>query len=124
MSDYTIKPEQELPEKADIVGSDEVRLVGGTTGTSYLAKASTLASYFVSYLESVTSWRLKIYPIGAIYMSMNSTDPGELFGGTWEQIKDVFLVAEGDSGDDLFALKADNDISANSVKVYMWKRIG
>ena len=110
MSDYTIKPERELPEKAEIAGSDELRIVGGTTGTSYLAKVSALMS--------------KIYPIGAIYMNMNSTDPGELFGGTWEQIKDVFLVAEGDSGDDLFALKADNDISANSVKVYMWKRIG
>lgn len=24
-----------------------------------------------------------IYPIGAIYMSVDSTDPGELFGGTW-----------------------------------------
>lgn len=24
-----------------------------------------------------------IYPVGAIYMSVNSTDPGELFGGTW-----------------------------------------
>lgn len=26
----------------------------------------------------------KVYPIGAIYMSVNSTDPGELFGGIWE----------------------------------------
>lgn len=24
-----------------------------------------------------------IYPIGAIYMSVNSTNPGVLFGGTW-----------------------------------------
>lgn len=26
---------------------------------------------------------LKVYPIGAIYMSVNSTDPSILFGGTW-----------------------------------------
>ena len=34
-----------------------------------------------------------IYPIGAIYMSMNSTNPGTLFGGTWEQITGKFLLA-------------------------------
>lgn len=32
-----------------------------------------------------------IYPVGSIYVSMNSTSPATLFGGTWEQIKDQFL---------------------------------
>ena len=38
-----------------------------------------------------------IYPVGSIYISANSTSPAELFGGTWEQIKDRFLLAAGDS---------------------------
>ena len=38
-----------------------------------------------------------IYPVGAIYMSVNSMNPGTLFGGTWEQIKDTFLLSAGDT---------------------------
>ena len=37
----------------------------------------------------------KIYPIGSIYMSVNSTNPSELFGGKWERIQDTFLLASG-----------------------------
>ena len=36
-----------------------------------------------------------IYPVGSIYMSMNSTNPGTLFGGTWEQLKARFLCGVG-----------------------------
>lgn len=35
------------------------------------------------------------YPVGAIYISTSSTSPASLFGGTWEQIKDRFLLAAG-----------------------------
>ena len=38
-----------------------------------------------------------VYPIGSIYMSVNSTSPSILFGGTWEQLKDKFLLASGDT---------------------------
>lgn len=37
------------------------------------------------------------YPVGSIYLSVNNTDPSALFGGTWEQIKDTFLLACGDT---------------------------
>ncbi len=37
-----------------------------------------------------------IYPVGSIYMSVNNTKPSVLFGGTWEQIKDRFLLSAGD----------------------------
>lgn len=38
-----------------------------------------------------------IYPVGSIYMSVNSTSPATLFGGTWTQIKDTFLLSAGDT---------------------------
>ena len=36
-----------------------------------------------------------VYPIGSYYWSDEATDPGTLFGGTWVQVKDVFLLAAG-----------------------------
>jgi len=38
-----------------------------------------------------------VYPVGSIYMSVNDTDPSLLFHGTWERIKDRFLLASGDT---------------------------
>lgn len=35
------------------------------------------------------------FPIGYIYISVNNVNPSEYFGGEWEQIKDVFLLACG-----------------------------
>lgn len=38
---------------------------------------------------------LAAYPVGSIYMSVNQTDPGTIFGGTWQRIQDTFLLAAG-----------------------------
>ncbi len=37
------------------------------------------------------------HPVGSIYMSTSATSPADLFGGTWEQIKNRFLVGAGDT---------------------------
>lgn len=38
-----------------------------------------------------------LYPVGSIYMSVNSTNPSNYFGGTWERIKGKFLLAADDN---------------------------
>ena len=40
-----------------------------------------------------------IYPVGAIYISVNSTSPSVLFGGTWKQLEDTFLFATSGTAD-------------------------
>lgn len=44
-----------------------------------------------------------VYPVGSIYMSVNSTSPATLFGGTWKAIQGKFLL-----GADGNAYKAGN----------------
>ena len=47
---------------------------------------------------SVTTPPLKeLFPIGSIYINVNTTNPGTIFGGTWEQIKDKFLLCSGNT---------------------------
>lgn len=59
--------------------------------------------------SDIAAMMLKIYPVGAIYISASDTNPGTLFGGTWEQIKGRFLVAVG-------ALEENNDTYFGTVK--------
>lgn len=53
-------------------------------------------SYLIRLIkEADESLISKVYPIGSIYISVSSVDPSALFGGTWEQIQDTFLLAAG-----------------------------
>ena len=56
-----------------------------------------------------------IYPVGAIYMSVNSTSPQTLFGGTWERITGRFLLAATDGGSSGASQAAGNTGGAATV---------
>lgn len=45
-------------------------------------------------IENITNM---LYPVGSIYMNVNPINPNVLLGGTWEQIKDTFLLACGNT---------------------------
>lgn len=46
------------------------------------------------YLDKKLS---SFYPVGSIYMNLNLIDPSLIFGGTWERLKDTFLLGAGDT---------------------------
>lgn len=59
---------------------------------------------------------LAVHPVGSIFLSTDGTEPAELYGGTWEQIKDVFLLGASDTypagstgGEAAVALTEDNN---------------
>ena len=80
---FTIGGQQTITSSAASNGRNGTTVSsGGSGGGSFAGGVSSL---------------LKVYPVGAVYMSVNNTDPGTLFGGTWGQIQ-------------------------NSLGVYMWKR--
>ena len=54
------------------IGSTDISTIGDGTITGAISELNT------NLLE-------KVYPIGSIYISVNSTNPATLFGGTWER---------------------------------------
>lgn len=49
--------------------------------------------------ENIEDTLLKVYPIGSIYVSVNSTNPSELFGGTWERFANGKVLVGVDEED-------------------------
>ena len=73
----------------------------GQHNDAYDARISAVEAYGsrITDLETFRQTFLNmVYPIGSIYMSMNETNPGTLFGGTWERISGRFLLGGGGTG--------------------------
>ena len=73
----------------------DVALTAGDVGA--LAQGGTAADSSKLGGRTWDEHLLDIYPIGSIYMSAGSASPASLFGGTWERLKDRFLLGAGDS---------------------------
>lgn len=73
-----------------------IKLTSGTDFGSSLPSSLQSNQLFFQTLGS--NYILdNVYPIGSIYMSVNSTNPKNLFGGTWEQIQGRFLFGMNSS---------------------------
>ena len=75
-----------------------IQIEEGNTATSYEPYVEGdiyIKNQMNTYVKLFTLDR--IHPIGSIYMSVNDINPSTIFGGTWEQIKDRFLLGAGDT---------------------------
>lgn len=72
---------------------------GGTVYQMELCQAALSASGITSVTGMVRTSLAESgrMPIGAIFLSVSEESPAAFYGGTWERIKDRFLLAAGDS---------------------------
>lgn len=68
--------------------TEEIRNV--ITGFGLTPDASDLTQLYQAIMAGQ-------HPVGSIYMSMDPTDPSQLFGGTWTPIRDRVLIGAGGS---------------------------
>ena len=85
--------------------------VSGPASLTTLSAGSTILSSTLtvngsSTLKALTCSSLTVngksllnrtYPVGSIYMSVNSTSPATLFGGTWVELQGRFLIGRSSS---------------------------
>lgn len=61
-----------------------------------IVEPGTNRAYWIPFKEFVSS-PLDAYPVGAYYISSESTSPAVLFGGTWVRIENRMILAAGSS---------------------------
>lgn len=76
--------------KTDTVSNSEK--LGNVTASEYALKTDTAPDSSKLGGKTLAEIMLALYPVGAVYISVNSTSPASLFGGTWESIGGRFLL--------------------------------
>ena len=86
----------QLPKRLSI--PEDWKYYRGETDIEQLIReADEKAGEALEAAGSATFDPLAVYPVGALYISIESTSPASLFGGTWEQLEDRFLIGAGSS---------------------------
>lgn len=100
----------------NMVGTDACPFVAGVAGTvnidDLLAQwddefgtwfegikgqlSTDAAGNLQTQIDQLTARMAQEHRVGSLYFSDDPTSPASLFGGTWEQIKDCFILAAGD----------------------------
>ena len=70
---------------------------------SYINGKRIIKSYIPTYLDLDTA-----YPVGSVYINVNSTSPASLFGGSWEALN---------NGNPIYLATSDIPVATNSTKI-------
>lgn len=81
-------------ERALELPSDWTLMLGDSTLTELIAAALPDTEGLIA--AAGQAFLLAAHPVGSYYISEDGTDPGTLFGGTWERVTDRFLLAAGE----------------------------
>lgn len=79
-------------EQAGLIVADNSTSLGGIAAKDYALKTDTAPNSNKLGGKTLAEIMLTLYPVGAVYISVNSTSPASLFGGKWAQIKGRFLI--------------------------------
>ena len=89
-----------IPYGSGIAFDADSNVREGTSGYTIYTDGSTKYTKTwadENYATILARAKLEAHPVGSLYWSSKDTNPHDLFGGTWVQIKDKFVWAKGDS---------------------------
>ena len=115
-------PEIRYPVTSVCGMTGDVTLTAGDVGA--LEQNGTAVNASKLGGKTMAQLLLTVYPVGSIYLSVNSTSPASLFGGTWEQLKDRFLLgagsayAAGSTGGEAAHTLSINEIPSHAGHLY------
>lgn len=91
----------------------------GTTGTTQSAGNNSTALATTAYTDAaITAVKSALFPVGAIYTAVVSTNPGTLLGfGTWTAFGAGRVMVGFDSGNSLFDSAEETGGSADAITV-------
>lgn len=80
------------------LGSDNKLYFSYDTDTNYNGNNNQSTRITLNPTAGILATLQAVYPVGSIYISTSSTNPNTVFGfGTWEALKNRFLVGAGDT---------------------------
>lgn len=75
--------------------SGDIKVNGSADSATNATNSDKIKNKSDNYVTLAAALLDMVYPVGSIYMSVNSTSPATFLGGTWEQLEDRFLLGQG-----------------------------
>lgn len=106
-----------------IINSSSLSNIGTSSGASQSTINSSIDTKLANKADQshshtigdIYDWLDKVYPIGAIYLSVSDVNPSVLFGGSWEKIEDCFLLSSGSKSVNTTGGEENHTLSINEM---------